>query len=179
MPTNIISSINRIYDADKLSQVALLNLDGYDPSKKTIVILDDYESILTMFKKLIKRMGICHDYNIIYGSGQDASLKAIKTVSEVKGFKIDYLLTDITFGTGIRIGTNNFTVNGVRLVGILFRFLPNLKYTFMTGHMVSPSTTPELYIEYANYDNGDLLDKVKFKDKPITMCQDFILDMME
>jgi len=179
MQTNIISDVNRIYDADKLDGVDLLDLTGYDTNKKTILILDDYNSILTMFKKLIKHMDIESDYNIIYGNGQDATLKAIKTVSEVDYFTIDYLLTDITFGTGFRVGVNNFTINGVRLVGILLRFLPDMKYIFMTGHMVSKVITPELYIEYSKYSDDELLDHLKFKDKPIPMCSDFILDLIE
>ena len=150
-------------------------VEDYDTTKPTILILDDQESVITLFNKLIRRMKLKDKFNIITLTGDDVVIKVFKLLNTQQEISIDILITDITFGGSVKVGEQIVNYDGVELTGILKEIFPNLLYRFLTGHNVAEISTPWIYNEYKAYSDDEILDHVSIKDKPITNNRELIL----
>ena len=161
-------------DKEYLSNIDALEID-YDPSKPTIVIADDYSSIISLFKKLMKRMKLDKKCNIIYAESSAAPVIILKTLIEYPDMKIDIVITDITFGLmAIDANRHKKYIDGVYLTTILKELNENLVYLFVTGHVLNVDSTNEYFIEYKKINDDDLLDHVVYKDTPISTNTEII-----
>jgi len=149
---------------DYKTELSCLNIDK---TKPTLVFIDDHPSVIIMFKRLVKRMELENKYNIVYVDGIDASIKLLHWLYS-NDLKIDYIVTDITFGGNIRIKDINYEINGIKLVGILKEMNNNIKYCFMTGHNIDTLGTPMFFKEYKEYADDNLLEHTMLKDTPIS-----------
>lgn len=147
----------------------------YDPNKPTMLILDDQESVITLFRKLLRKMKLLDKFNIIMLSGEDVAIKILKLLNLRQDVDIDIIITDITYGGSVKIGDKIVDYDGVELVGILKELFPKLLYRFLTGHNVTEVSTPWIYEKYSKYADDDVLEHTSIKDKPITSNKDLIL----
>ena len=173
--------INKCLNMEKVVSISRLDLNGgYDVNKPTIMIVDDFESIIKLFKRLVKRMNISENFNIVYSSHSDAGIKVLNELYHNSDFHIDILITDITFGGSIDIGeVHNFSLNGISLAGIIKKINPNLIYHFITGHIVTPKATPVFFDEYRSYTEDDLLQHLSYKDIPVSTNKDLFYSLVK
>jgi len=173
--------INKCLDMEKLVGITRLDLNNnYTANKPTILIVDDFESIIKLFKRLVKRMNLSENFNVIYSSHSDAGIKVLNEMYQNPDFHIDILIADITFGGSIDVGDiHNFTLNGITLNGILKRINPNLIYHFITGHIVSPRATPAFFEQYKEYAEDDLLAHLSYKDIPVSTNKELFYSLVK
>lgn len=164
---------------EKLDEFNILDLSEYDPNKPTILLADDYESIILLLKRLVSRLKLELNFNVVYASKQDSIYKIIKTLYLIDEFKIDIAITDITYGGAFHIGEANYYFDGIDLIEILLELNPALIYKFITGHRVDMRSTPDFYNKFKTYNEKEVLDKfIEFKDKQLSTNKDLILNML-
>lgn len=153
-----------------IDQLKPILLDNYDPNKQTILIVDDYEGIITLFNSTFKDMEDRYtdfhlsDYNYITVSSIYAGYRVLKYMADRK---VDYLITDVTFGGKIRGDNETEIVDGIDLVIELRKVNPDLKYVVFTGHVVGPKSylDPKHFAyKMYNYNKDTLYNKVFMKD---------------
>jgi CheY-like chemotaxis protein len=173
--------INKYMNLETLNDVYRLDLgDDYDVNKPTILIVDDFEAIVTLFKRLIKRLDITDEFNVIYATGHHAALKVVNEIYHNESLHIDVIISDITFGSSLDVGDlGNFTMNGIELVGTVFSIYPGLIYHFITGHIVSPKATPQFYKEYSEYADDNLIDHITYKDTPVSTNNELFINLFK
>lgn len=161
--------------------VTKLDITNYVHTKPTMLFVDDSSSVITLFKRLVKRLHLEDDFNVLYSCGNDAGLRVLKTIYCEDGtpFKIDIILSDITFGGSIEIKGVLRNMDGVELVGILSRIYPDLIYKFITGHVVSSDIRTYLNDEFIKYNEDVSLSKyVTYKDRAISTDKDLVYDIL-
>lgn len=162
--------------------ICKMDVSDYDYNKPTMLFVDDSPSTVTLFKRLVKRIQLENNFNVLYSTGNDAGLRVIKTIycEQYTNFKIDIILTDITFGGSIKIRDVLTSMDGVDLVGILKKLYPNLIYKFITGHVVTGDIRSEIYKKFSEYNNDDDLSKyVTYKDRAISTDMDLVYDIFK
>jgi len=168
MLQKIDNIVYKYLDKEYLDTIEGLDID-YDPSKPTIVIADDFSSIISLFKKLMKRAKLIDKFNIIYLEGTLAPVILLKTLLKYPEIKIDIIITDITFGLmGIDKDKHKKFIDGIFITKILKEYNDDMVYLFVTGHIINKSSTHEYYDEYKEFSNDELLDHVVYKDTPIS-----------
>lgn len=166
--------IGKYITEEDLQTFQLLDLTGYDKTKPTLLFIDDYDSIVSLFRRLVKRMNLTTDMNVVFASEYDAIFKTLRTLYEIDDFYVDFVISDITFNGNIQANLNSYSFSGIKLVGILKKINFKLIYKFITGHRISPKGTASLFEEYAEYAKDDLFEHVEFKDKPISTDKELV-----
>lgn len=166
---------------DTASNLTRLDLgSNYDYSKPTILIVDDFQSIIKLFKRLVKRMDLAANFNVVYSSHADAGLTVLNELYHNQDFSVSILITDITFGGSIDLGNGlNFNLDGIKLCEIVNEIFPNVLYHFITGHIVSAKSTPKFFEEFKNYSDEDLMKYVTYKDMPVSTNKNLIYNLVE
>jgi len=171
--------LNKYIKKEELDEFAILDLSQYDPNKPTILIADDYESVILLIKRLVARLKLEINFNVVYASKQDSIFKIMKTLYYIDEFSIDIIITDITYGGSFHIGSANYDFDGIDLIGLLVQLNPKLIYKFITGHRVDIKSTPGFYDRFKTYNNTEPLDKfIEFKDQPLSTNKGLILNML-
>ncbi len=114
----------------------------YDPSKKNILIMDDFEGMALLIKDELKRVQCCDidkTFNIILSTGSFAGF-TVKQFLENEDIKIDIALLDITLG-GVIEGVE---YDGVDIAIILKKYNPDCVIRFVTGHTLNRHN-PEIF----------------------------------
>lgn len=152
----------------------------YDKDKPTILIVDDYNSIIKLFKKLVHRFHVDEHFNVIYSGGTYAGLEVLKELYINKDLEIDIIIADITYdNTYVSKDESKHGFNGIILTNILHDINPDLLYLFITGHVLSPNTAPGLYKCYKSISNDDLLSHVVYKDAPVSTNIDLLKNLFK
>jgi len=162
-------------------EITKLDMTNYDYNKPTMLFVDDSPATVTLFKRLVKRIHLEDNFNVLYSTGNDAGLRVIKTIycEETSLFKIDVILTDITFGGSIPINGVLRSMDGVELVGVLLKVYPDMIYKFITGHVVSNDLNMPIINEFKKYNKDkELSDYVTYKDRAISTDKDLVYDML-
>ena len=173
--------IDSVISPNFLKTIPDINIPaGYDTNKPTMLIVDDYNSIVKLFKKLLKRSGLDKYFNIIYSSGPNVGVDVIKKLYTDNNLKIDVVLADITYGSNyISNDESIHGFNGIILTNILRKINPNLIYLFITGHILSGSTASGLFNCYKDIADDDLLDHVVYKETPISTNIDLLKNLFK
>jgi len=114
----------------------------YDPSKRNILIMDDFEGMALLIKDELKRVQCCDIYktfNIILSTGSFAGF-SVKQFLENEDIKIDIALLDITLG-GVIEGVE---YDGVDIAIFLKKYNPDCVIRFVTGHTLNRHN-PEIF----------------------------------
>ena len=165
----ILDGMNNIHKKVYLEPIQLPS--DFDDSKPTVLITDDHEGILYIFRytmddieKLYKDFKIS-DYNFIYVSSIYAVHRIFKYLSNIK---IDYLITDLTFGGRCPNDKNEMIgYDGVDLIIDLRKKNPDLHWMVFTGHIIghrSHKIDGTQAKKLFDYDETMLYNKSFFKD---------------
>ena len=160
--------------------ITKLDITTYEDSKPTMLFVDDSPATVTLFKRLVKRLHLEEDFNVLYSTGNDAGLRVLKTIycEQDNNFKIDVILTDITFGGSIEVKGELRTMNGIELVGILTKVYPELIYSFITGHSIEDNIRSGLSNDFNAYNDNKLEDYVSYKDRAISTDKDLVYNIL-
>lgn len=115
---------------------------SYDPTKKNILIMDDFEGMALLIKDELKRVQCCNieqKFNIILSTGAFAGF-TVKQFLENEDIKIDVALLDITLG-GVIEGVE---YDGVDVAIFLKQSNPECVIRFVTGHTLNRHN-PEIF----------------------------------
>lgn len=144
---------------------------SYDKNKKTIIILDDNEGVISFLlddlKALDEQQRIeLANYNIVSFHGQDAAFSAIATIRALNGMNIIGGILDITIG-GVSIDGNKKSViyTGVDVFLEIIKHSINAKLIFFTGNKLNPHITKNKQLIDSFYDvtNRNIFDYVFYK----------------
>jgi len=173
--------IENVISPDFLKTVTPAKLpSNYDKDKPTILIVDDYNSIIKLFKKLIIRYNVDKHFNIVYSGGNTAGIDIVKELYINDGLSIDIVIADITYGSNYVSSDNSLHgFNGIILTNILHKINHDLIYLFITGHVLSRDTASGLYKCYNEISDDDLIDHVVYKDTPISTNIGLLKDLFK
>lgn len=143
------------------------NRDLLDPNKKTLLIVDDYIEMTTLFKNTIQEIeddyefDIEKEFNIVMIIGDDCGKDSLKFI---ESFSVDYAILDITLREIVQKkinGRNSFgAIDGIDIgIEILERY-PECKLIFLTAHNLDTTNNKftSLHEKYRQYLNGELVD---------------------
>jgi two-component system cell cycle sensor histidine kinase/response regulator CckA len=94
----------------------MLMASNQQPAPKTILVVDDELSVLTVVKCMLE----CDDYSVLMANSAEAALRLI----ERKDLAIDLMITDVVMPD----------VNGRELVERALAIRPHVKVLFMSGY---------------------------------------------
>ena len=116
-------------------------LKKYDKYKKTFVIIDDNEGIISLIMDLLYELEDegkinLKEWNILPFTTKHAGIFFLRTLLKKEFFSIDAALIDITYGNILRINNKNIKINGIHLSYFLKKIY-NTKFFFYTGNTLN------------------------------------------
>lgn len=141
----------------------LSELNEYDPNKKTILIMDDFEGIISIvlddFDIISKIYGldIKTDFNILCSTGNFAAFDVMNFLDK-SSKKIDFAILDITLG-GMDVRDNEIIeLDGVDVAFKLQDRNPDFKVLFCTGHNITKKNpnVREIMVKWEQKTNSSL-----------------------
>ena len=131
-------------DYASLKQPVFAN--GYDPKKKTIIMLDDIESTYFLYETAINSLDRINNekfldkFNVIYFFGKNVGFTFVNFL-KTTDYKIDYAILDITINTIARVDTTTLFYDGVDVAIAIDKKFPDCKIIFNTMHTMNPRNT--------------------------------------
>ena len=146
----------------------------YDKSKKTIIILDDNEGVVSFLlddiKEILKNHGIediHQEFNLLTFSSQYCAFNLMSAIQAYNIQNIDYGIFDITLGGGVfEDNKGNIVLDGVDAFQICYEISNDMKYVFFTGNKLNPyiKKNKEVIEKFSTITGGkDLHDYVLYK----------------
>lgn len=143
------------------------NPENLNKNKKTILIVDDYDEMATLFKNTIQDIkddydfDIVNDYNVVMIIGDNCGKDSLTFIEK---YSVDYAILDITLREIIKKkinGRNSFgAIDGIDIgIEILERH-PECKMIFLTAHNLDTDNEKfsTFHFKYKQYFNGNLVD---------------------
>lgn len=136
--------------------------DGYDPSKKTILLVDDLTATKILYEigfseiKRVYKVDVIKDYNIVMLFGKNVGFTAMKFIQ--KDVKIDFAILDITIDTLAKFGDDFVELDGVDLAIELHKKDKSTKIMFSSAHTMNPRnlTVLEFIEKFKKYFKDDM-----------------------
>lgn len=120
-----------------------LFVSGYDPNRKTIILLDDlvptkflYEIAMEDIDKSTNTVFL-EKFNVIYFFGKNIGFSFIDFL-RTTDIKIDYAILDITINTYTRVKNTTLDLDGVDLAIEINKKYPNCTILFNSAHTMNP-----------------------------------------
>jgi len=161
---NIKYAREELFGLLKLSDYGEVDfVNGYDPNKETLLIMDDIDDTYTMYEidfdkiKLLKDKDIYARFNVVTAMGVEAGFLAYKAIQY--GLKIDYAILDITVGNMIKFSNGEYLdIDGVDIGLMLLK--NDTKIIFSTVHTMNKKMlVMEYYInKFENCEGKDITD---------------------
>lgn len=143
------------------------NPENLDKKKKTLLIVDDYDEMSTLFKNTVQDIkddydvDIDNDYNVVIIIGDNCGKDSLKFI---ENYPVDYAILDITLREIIHKkinGRNSFgTIDGIDLgIETLERY-PECKIVFLTAHNLDTDNEKfsTFHVKFKQYFNADLVN---------------------
>jgi hypothetical protein len=115
--------------------------EDYNSEKKTFVIIDDNEGIISIIIDILFELEEeghidLTQWNIISFTSKHAGIFLLKSIFKNEFKSIDAALIDITFGNILRISNKNIKINGIHLAYFLEKYFKTDFY-FYTGNQLN------------------------------------------
>lgn len=143
------------------------NPENLNKDKKTLLIVDDYVEMATLFKNTLQDIkddygfDIVNDYNVVMIIGDNCGKDSL---TFIENYSVDYAILDITLREIIQKkinGRNSFgAIDGIDIgIEILERY-PKCKMIFLTAHNLDTDNEKfsTFHIKYKQYFDADLVD---------------------
>ncbi len=146
--------------------------ENYDKNKKTILIMDDREEIISSILddlKSLERSGdfFINDYNILTVFTKMAGFDVLRIIDEAKEIEIHYALLDIILGGKKLVGDKRKMIDGVDVAINLYQRFNSIDILFFTGCIVDNSNDPTNFKNKFEKFMGDSISKYMMpKDIP-------------
>lgn len=146
--------------------------ENYDKNKKTILIMDDREEIISSILddlKSLERSGdfFINDYNILTVFTKMAGFDVLRIIDEAKEIEIHYALLDIILGGKKLVGDKRRMIDGVDVAINLYQRFNSIDILFFTGCIVDNSNDPTNFKNKFEKFMGDSISKYMMpKDIP-------------
>ncbi len=146
---------------DKLKTINFISKEH-----QTILIMDDYQSMVDLIAKELKRIDcgegcvIYENYNIVSASSEYAAF-IVENALLNDGLRVDIAFLDITLG-GVM---NNLELDGIDIADILKRANPNCNVKLLTGHTLNKKN-PEIFKFFQKFE--DVFDRQIDERRTIT-----------
>lgn len=132
-------------------------LNKYDPSKKTIIIVDDMIQTKALyeitFKDIIRyySLDILKEYNIICFFGKNVGFVVLDFLNS--GVKIDFAILDVTISTIAKVDDEFIEVDGVDLSIAIDKLYPDYKVMFNSAHTMNSRnpTVRDFMLKFKTY----------------------------
>ena len=144
--------------------------EPYDKSKKTILIMDDREEIISSIIDDLKSLDssdtfFIDDYNILTVFTKMAGFDVISILEEAPDIEIHYALLDIVLGGKKIIDGVKTMVDGVDVAIRLFKRFPSIDILFFSGCIIESSDDPTHFKnKFDTYTGDDLNNYIMAKD---------------
>lgn len=144
--------------------------NNYDLSKKNIFIVDDMCEISEILKDEItvylEKTDKIDKINVITMCGKRVGFDMLSLIANHSDIKIDYLITDITFGCNEIFDGKKIIIDGVDLVILLRNVYPTAKYILFTGNILSENNVKSYNFarKFNKYTNECILNHAIIKD---------------
>jgi hypothetical protein len=146
--------------------------ENYDKNKKTILIMDDREEIISSILddlKSLERSGgfFINDYNVLTVFTKMAGFDVLRIIDEAKEIEIHYALLDIILGGKKLFGDKRKMIDGVDVAINLYERFNYIDILFFTGCIVDNSNDPTNFKNKFEKFMGDSISKYMMpKDIP-------------
>lgn len=146
--------------------------ENYDKNKKTILIMDDREEIISSILddlKSLERSGdfFINDYNILTVFTKMAGFDVLRIIDEAKEIEIHYALLDIILGGKKLVDDKRKMIDGVDVAINLYQRFNSIDILFFTGCIVDNSNDPTNFKNKFEKFMGDSISKYMMpKDIP-------------
>jgi hypothetical protein len=146
--------------------------ENYDQNKKTILIMDDREEIISSVLddlKSLERSGdfFITDYNILTVFTKMAGFDVLRIIDEAKEIEIHYALLDIILGGKKLVDDKRKMIDGVDVAINLYQRFNSIDILFFTGCILDNSNDPTNFKNKFENFMGDSISKYMMpKDIP-------------
>ena len=132
-------------------------VNGYDPNRKTVIIVDDMEQTKALyeitFKDIIRyyELNVLKEYNIIYFFGKNVGFTVLDFLNS--GVKIDFAILDVTISTIAKVEDEFIEVDGVDLSIAIDKLYPDYKVMFNSAHTMNTRnpTVRDFMLKFKTY----------------------------
>ena len=144
--------------------------EPYVKSKKTILIMDDREEIISSIIDDLKSLDVTDtffidDYNILTVHTKMAGFDVINIIENAPNIEINYALLDIILGGKKIIGGVRTMVDGVDVAIRLYKRFPSIDILFFSGCIIEQSDDPSHFKnKFDSYTGDDLNNYIMAKD---------------
>ena len=146
--------------------------ENYDKNKKTILIMDDREEIISSILDDLKSLEISgdffiNDYNVLTVFTKMAGFDVLRIIDEAKEIEIHYALLDIILGGKKLVDDKRKMIDGVDVAINLYQRFNSIDILFFTGCIVDNSNDPTNFKNKFEKFMGDSISKYMIpKDIP-------------
>ncbi len=142
----------------------------YSKQKKTILIMDDREEIISSMVDDLKALDSTNsffidDYNILTVFTKMAGFSVIDIIEQAPDIEIHYALLDIILGGKKVVDGVRVMVDGVDVAIKLYKRFPSIDILFFSGCIIEPSDDPSHFKNrFENFTGDDMNNYILPKD---------------
>jgi len=147
-----------------------INMDNFDDTKDTILVIDDHEGIISFLKddmEFFNEKGIIklNDVNLLLISGSYAAFTLKLLYDKIGKLNIKWAIIDITLGGSKMTPEGNIKYTGVDVFDMIYKKDKPFKYLFYTGNNLNPHirSNQKIIEQFKNITNENLNDHILFK----------------
>lgn len=144
------------------------------PNRKNIFILDDVCEITDILEcelsEYLELNNKLDKINLIPLCGSEAGFDMISIISNHPEITIDYIITDITFGSNRKINDKKTIIDGVDVLFLSKSVNPNIRFVVITGNILDKCNVEHYTFakKFAQCLGEPILDHIVFKDNSFT-----------
>ena len=144
--------------------------NDYDPNKKTILIMDDREEIISSVLDDLAALDntnnfFLEDYNILTVSSKMAGFSVLDILEKAPKIEINFALLDVILGGKKNIDGKRKMVDGVDVALAIWEKFPNADILFFSGCIIETNDDPFSFKnKFDKYTDDDMNNYLMPKD---------------
>ena len=144
--------------------------NDYDPNKKTILIMDDREEIISSVLDDLAALDntnnfFLEDYNILTVSSKMAGFSVLDILEKAPKIEINFALLDVILGGKKNIDGKRKMVDGVDVAIAIWEKFPNADILFFSGCIIETNDDPFSFKnKFDKYTDDDMNNYLMPKD---------------